>query len=208
MAGDLVSSKYALQNPLLALVGGLVNAVNPVVPARSNAEWSVGNMTDGALAGTGVLAFVPVPVDVGSTVSKVSFVVGNTAAATPTHQFAAVYAGTGTAPALLAQSADATTMAIAAQSGIVTYTLATPQVITTTNAPNGFIYAGISITAGTVCTALSVGTPTGINYQWQVASATSPLFLAGTAGSALAGTAAATIASASAKAVAPVLFLT
>ena len=206
MAGDLVSSKYPLGNAWQTLLNGLSNSVQGNSPVRSNAEWGIGNWTDGAMASTGVLVAVPVPVDVGQVISGISFLVGATGASTPTHQFGALYAGTGAAPALLAQSTDTTTAVIAASSGWVTYKLATPQIITTTNAPAGFVYAGVSITASTIPTALSCATPSGINYQW--VATTGALFLSMTAGSALAGTAATTIASPSAKAVAPILALT
>ena len=212
MPGDLVSSKYPLSNPFLALLGQTSNVVQSNLPARSNAEpgFGWGNYTDGALAGSGILVAVPVPVDLGVVISKVSILVGATGASTPTHQFAALYAGTGSAPALLGQSADATTTAIPAaspgtSSGLYTFTLSTPQLITAANAPNGFIYAGVSITASTVPTAVSMSTPNGINYQWCTGG---PLYQSMTAGSALGATAAATIASPSQKAVAPVIILT
>lgn len=206
---DLASGRYGQYNPLLAILG-VSNVVNPEVPARSNAEYlGYSTLTDGALAATGIAAFVPIPVDVGTVITNVSVIVGGTGASTPTHQFAAIYSGIAT-PALIGQSTDTTTAAIAA-SAVTTYALTTAQTITGAQAPNGFIYAGISITGSTIPTAAAIGTPTAVGYQWFTSSTTpkgvGPLFLSATAGSSLAGTAAATIASPSAKAVAPILIL-
>ncbi len=205
---DLVGGKYPQYNALQAFTGGLSNVVQGNVPAFSNATWfGLGALTDGALAATGVGAVVPVPVDPFVTISAVTIIVGATAASTPTHQFAAIYAGTGSAPALLGQSTDATTTAIAA-SLPYTWTLTTPQLITPTQAPYGFVYVVISITASTIPTAAVTATAAGINNgsaQW---GSHAPLFLSATAGSSLAGTAAATIASPATKAVAPIVFLT
>lgn len=205
---DLVGGKYPQLAPLSAFTGGLSNVAQSNIPARSNAEWyGLSGLSDGALAGSGIGCVVPVPVDPFMTISAVNIIIGGTAASTPTHQFAAIYAGTGSAPALLGQSTDTTTAAIAA-SLPYHWTLATPLLITPTQAPNGFVYVVISITASTVPTAASVATVSGVNNgsaQW---GANAPLFLSSTAGSALAGTAAATIASPSTKAVAPIVFLT
>ena len=199
------NAKNPMVNPFFALAGQTTNVVNTSYPARTNLEWGLGAVTNGAIAATGVGTFAAVPVDVGMTVSKVTVLVGGTGASTPTHQFAALYAGLATgAPTLMAQSTDTTTAAIAA-SGALTYTLATPQVITAANAPYGFVYAELAVTSSTQPTVASVGIPTAVGYQWFT---NAPQWLAATAGSALAGTAAATIASASAAAVAAIFFLT
>jgi hypothetical protein len=200
----LIRGHYPVSNPYWALTGNLANVVNPTVPARSNFEFTgLANPTDGALAATGVGCFVPVPVEPGTVISKVSILVGATAGGTITNQFVALYSGIAT-PALIGQSTDTTSAAIAA-SGLATWTLTASQQITAAMAPQGFIYAEIAITATTVPTALTVSIPTAVGYKWFT---NSPLFLAATAGSALAGTAAATIASPAAKAVAPLVFLT
>jgi hypothetical protein len=206
MSGDLLGGRYPLANPLMALLGGLSNVGQSNIPARSNLELlgGAGALSDGALAATGVGCVVPVPVDPGI-YSKVSILTGATAGITMTNQFAALYAGTGAAPVLLGQSTDTTAAAIGAKA-LLGWTLATPVIVTSAQAPNGFIYVLLAITAATVPTAASVATPAGVNYQWN--GSASPLFLSMTAGSALAGTAAATIASPAAKAVAPIVILT
>lgn len=208
---DLVSGRYGQYNPFAACLG-LSNTVQPDIPARTNAEylgWSTA--TDGALAGTGVLCAVPIPIDVGTTVTYVSIIIGATAASTPTHSFAALYSGTNVAaPPLIAQSTDGTTTAIAA-SGVFTFTLTTAQTITNAQAPNGYIWAGVSITGSTIPTAAAISVPTAVGYQLFTSSTTpkgaSPVGLSVTAGSSLAGTAASTMASPAAKAVAPIMIL-
>lgn len=203
---DLVDGRYPQFNPFMALLGQLTNVAQGDIPARSNLEYfGAGNLVDGALAATGIGCAVPIPVDVGTVISKISILTGATAGGTMTNQFAALYVGSGTAPALIGQSTDTTSAAIGAKA-LLGWSLTTPVAITSTHAPNGFVYALIAITATTVPTAATVATPAGINYQWN--GTASPLFLSLTAGSALAGTAAATIASGAAKAVAPIVILT
>lgn len=211
--GDLVGAGYPTTYAWSALFGGLSNFTQSNVPLRTNLEWfGLNAATDGALAGSGIGCVVPVPVDQGVPYTRVSLVVGGTAASTPTHQFAAIYPGTGVAVntgVLLAQSTDTTTAAIAAGAagtGILTYTLASTVTPTAATAPNNFVYVMVSITASTVPTALSVGTPAGWNYQWN--STVSPAFYSATTGSALAGTAPATLGTLTAKVVAPIIALT
>ena len=200
----LIRGHYPQTNPLWALTGSLANLTNSSIPVRSNLEYTgLANPTDGALAATGVACFVPIPVEPGTVITKVGILVGATAGGTITHQFAAIYSGIAT-PALIAQSTDTTSAAIAA-SGLATWTLNATPAITQAQAPQGFIYAGICVTASTIPTALTVSIPTAVGYQWFTGG---PLFLSATAGSGLLGTAAATIASPAAKAVAPLVFLT
>lgn len=185
-------------------LGGLAQSGNSGAPARTNGVYiGFGGLTDGALAATGVCAGVAIPVVPGDVISAINLPIGATAGATMTHQFAALYSGIAT-PARLAQSTDTTSAAIAASATAV-WTLATPVTITSTNAPNGFVYASIGITASTIPTAAVGGTATGINYQW---FSSAPLFWSFTHGSAVGATAPATIASAAAKAVAPIVILT
>jgi hypothetical protein len=201
---DLVRGRFPVTSPFAKLTGLASNATQGNIAVRSNMEWfGLANPTDGALAATGVGCAVPIPVENGDVISKITILAGATAEATGTHAFAALYSGLAT-PALLAQSADNTGAAAVAASAAFTFTLATPQTITATNAPNGFVYASIAVTATTVPTAAVVSIPTAVGYQWFT---NGPLFLAATHGSALAGTAATTIASPAAKAVAPLVFL-
>jgi hypothetical protein len=200
---DLVSAAYPLAYPFRKLTGnaGQIQQANRSI--RSNMEWTgLANPTDGALAATGVGCAVPIPVEVGDRLSKITVLIGATAGGTLTHSFAALYSGIAV-PALLAQSKDGEAAAIAEKLPFG-FTLESEVEITQANAPNGFIYASVAITATTVPTAAVVSTPTAIGYKWFT---NGPLFLAATHGTALAGTAPATIASPAAKAVAPLVFV-
>lgn len=200
---DLIRGRYPATHPLSKLLGAY-NATQGNIAIRSNIEWlGIGNLTDGALAATGVATAVPIPVEVGDQFTKITILVGGTAASTPTHSAAALYSGIATPALVGSQSVDTTTTAIAASAAFV-YTLPSPVTVTATNAPYGFIYASLTGTATAVQTAASIGTPTAVGYQWLT---NAPLFLAATHGSSLNGTMPATIASPAAKAVAPIVFL-
>lgn len=201
---DLVGAGYLTTNPLISLLGGSAQSSQANLAPRTNLLWTgLSTLTDGALAATGVACAVPIPVAVGDVITKVSIVVGGTAAGTPTHHFAAIYSGIAV-PALQAQSADNTSGAVAA-SGVFGWTLQTPVTVTTANAPNGFVYASVVFAASTVPTAATVSIPTAVGYQWFT---NGPLGFSLTHGSSLTATAPATIASPAAKAVAPIVVLT
>lgn len=206
---DLVDGRYGNQNPAWALFGQQTNVAQSDIPARSNSEWFgiSGAVATNALVSTGVGAAVAVPIDFGTTVSKVSIFITATAAGTPSHQFAALYAGTGAAPALIAQSTDATSGAMAAN-GPFSFTLTTPQTITQAQAPNGFIYVSLSVTASSVPTVVTVTGPTVGAWGTMVPPTGAPLFYSATHGSSLAGTAASTITSQTNIAATPVVYLT
>lgn len=195
------------RGPVEELLGGLQQVGNPGYAARSNLYFPVGALTDGALPTTGIGVVVPVPVALADVISKINVPIGATAGATMTHQFAAVYSAvsqTAASNLLLAQSTDTTSAAIGA-SALASWTLATPVTVTAANAPAGFLYVMVAITASTIPTAVSVGTPSGINYAW---TPKSPLFFGATAGSSVGGTAPANLTGLAAKAVAPVVILT
>jgi hypothetical protein len=142
---DLVRGRYPVTNPLAKLVGLAGNATQGNVNVRSNMEWfGLGNITDGALAGTGVACAVAIPVEVGDTFTKVSLLVGAQAEATGTHAFAALYSGVAT-PALLGQSTDNTGAAALAASAKFDFTLSSAVTVTAATAPGGFIYASIAV---------------------------------------------------------------
>jgi hypothetical protein len=206
---DLVSGGYAQRSPAWAALGLLANETQPDIPARSNLEWGVGQWVDGAVAGSGVACAVAVPIDAGTTVSRVTMFAGATAASTPTHWWVALYSGIATPALIGTQSADQTTTAIAA-SGIYNAKLGSPYTVTSADCKNGYIYVVYSITATAPNTAWGLTTPTAVNYQGLTASTTpaavQPMYAA-TSGSSLGATAPATLTLAS-KAVAPVVVLT
>ena len=201
---DLVRGKYHVTSPFYSVLGNAANATQSNIAARSNAEVvGLNALTDGAALTTQVATAVAIPVEVGDVITKVTVFVGATAAGTPTNQFAALYSGIAT-PALLAQSTDGTTGAIAA-SGAFTFTLASPVLITAANAPQGFIYASVMVKATSTPTLASATVATAVAYQWY---ANAPLKMGAlTHGSSLTTTAPATIASPAAQAVTPIVVL-
>jgi hypothetical protein len=205
---DLVRGRYHVTNPTWSILGQGTNATQSDIAVRSNLDvFGLTNVTSTTIVGTsGQVTSVAIPVEYGDIITKVGLWVTATIASTPTHQFAALYSGVATTPALLAQSTDTTTAAQTANA-LNNYTLASAVLITPANAPNGYIYASFSWTGTAGPTVASVSTPTaGLNYG-QLPYSTSPIFYAMTHGSAVAGTAPSTIASASAAATGPALFL-
>lgn len=210
---DLVGAGLPTSNIWTALLGGSTNIANPNVPARSNLEWfglGATLIATTAIVASGSMVMVPVPVTPGLTITNVQVLTTATAASVPTHQWAALYAGTGSAPAFLAQSTDTTTAAIGANAW-VSWTLS-PYTLSSasTQCPNGFIYVGIGITATTVATSVSALSPTTAAYYTPVLTSTAstvmPLFIAATM-TAAGATAPTTIASTSAAAQTPIVVL-
>jgi hypothetical protein len=145
---------------------------------------------------TGVMTTVGVPCQVGDLVTNITFKSGATAADTPLNWWFALY---DTAGALLAQTADQTTTAWAANT-VKTLALATAQRIGST----GFYYAGIMVKA-TAC-------PTLIGHNCALAGAAASILsskvLAQTSGSTLTTTAPATIGTPTTVATVPLCILT
>ena len=106
---------------------------------RSNLEWfGLGSVASTTFpATTGLAGAVAVPVTPGLQVTNVSVLVTATAASVPTHQWAALYAGSGSAPALIAQTTDATSTAIGANA-FYSWKFSSPLTISATNCPNGY----------------------------------------------------------------------
>ena len=203
---DLVGGRFPQSNPWSLLFGN--NSVNPSYPARSNAEYTGLVTADSAIATTGVLIAVPIPIDPGTVVTNVNFATAGTAASVPTHSFAALYTSAST-PALIGQSTDGGSLPALGASTTETFALATPQLITPAQCKGGYIWAGISVTATTIPTVVGYSTPTADQASFATTPwvAGGPLYWSLTAGSALGATAASTIASPSAKATAPLIWL-
>lgn len=132
---------------------------------------------------TQVMLSVALPLQAGDVVTSLTFVSGDTAANTPTNWWFALY---DTAGALLAQTADQTSTAWAANTA-KKVALATPQLITTA----GVYYAAIMVKATTPPTLVGTAVQNAV-----VAGAlgVSMKVLAQTSGSSLTTTAPATIA--------------
>lgn len=212
---DLVSGRYPQNAAINALFGLQYNSANNGQPVRSNLEYLGlgGGLTDTAASlVSGVMTAVLVPVDPGTTVTKVSVLVGGTGASTPTHSFAALYSGTTVAaPPLIGQSTDGGTAVIAASTRF-DFTLTTPQTVTAAQAPNGYIYVAVAVTATTSVPSLITNAGTiasAAQYAWfansQSGNATGAGGLGVSSGSAVGATAPSTLIWASTKTVHPIV---
>jgi len=143
---------------------------------------------------TQVMTSVPVFLVGGEVVTNLSFCSGATAAGTPTNWWFALYSSAAT-PALLAQSADQTTGAWAANT-IKTLALSAAQTITVT----GVYWAAIMVKATTVPSLLgAIGVPPIVTGERKLAQ---------TSGAALTTTAPGTIATPAVQNFAPYVVLT
>lgn len=135
----------------------------------------------------------------GDVVTNLTFVSATTAAGTPTNWWFALYSPAAT-PALLAQTADQTSTAWAANTAM-TKALASPVTIATT----GWHYAAIMVKATTVPTLVGVALHNAVEAG---AIITGEKVLAQTSGSSLTDTAPATIATPTTVATVPLVIAT
>lgn len=219
---DLVGAGYPISSPLLALLGGTGNAVQPNVPIATNLSLGLGNLSDAsgaASAASGSVLSIAVPVSPGTVITKVSFLTGATSSACPsavTNHWAGLYTGTGSAPGttgaqplLIGQTASLSGASVPASTRL-DFTFATPQTITAAQAPSGFIYAAYSITVGAASpnvtgpSLISMGTASAAEYLYYP---TSPYALYMTSNGATGSAAPATIGTAVRAANPPVVLL-
>jgi hypothetical protein len=178
-----------------------LNAADPASPDtfyRSNLPRvgladSAGDSGHPALA-TGVMTSVPVYLVAGDIITSISVRTGATAGATITNQWFALYSDAAT-PALLAQSADGTNGALAANT-VITKALAAPQAISRT----GLYWVGLMVAAATPPSLIgSIGMTPVVTGERQLSQAS---------GAALTASAPATIATPTAKPFVPRVVLT
>jgi hypothetical protein len=171
---------------------GHVNAADPADPdaffrrnlPRTGLADSGGDTNHVALA-TGVMTSVPIYLVQGDKVTNLSFVSGNTAAGTPTNYWFALYS-TDATPTLLAQTADQTSTAWAANT-VKTLALSAAYTVPRT----GLYWAAIMVTATTPPTLMgSVGAKPVVTGERNLSQSS---------GSALTATAPATIATPTVK---------
>ena len=135
----------------------------PAQAFRSNFSRRVPLVSAGLTATADTVYVVPVVVQQGDLISKVTIGVKTATSSTPTHGWAALYTGLTTAAALLTQSADDTS-GFHGSASAQTFTLATPYQVggaEGTTGTNGPLVLGVAIYnnggAGGVVDAMSVG---------------------------------------------------
>ena len=200
----LVRGGYPVNHAIRKFTGGLANASQANLAARSNQEWvGVASADTAAIAASGTAVAVAVPVEIGDVVSRITVLVGATAAGTPTNAFAAVYSGIAV-PALLSQSVSSGAGVVNA-SGAFTFVLATPVTATYASAPTGFLYVSLVFAATVTPSVATTLVAAAVGYK---AFPNSPLFLAATHGTGLSTAAPATIATPTTISTVPVVYLT
>lgn len=191
------------------VAGGLATLnTNGKLTAVSSSQWTLDGSPAGLLRAnlrrsecggnlaaltTQVMTSVALYLEAGDVVTNLTFCSATTAAGTPTNWWFALYS-TAATPALLAQTADQTTTAWAANTA-KTVALATPYTVPTT----GVYYAAVHVKATTVPTLLGAS----LNVNASAAVVTGQKVLALTSGTSLTDTAPATIATATAVATVP-----
>lgn len=204
MSSDLVGGSYPVTYPIWKALGKPANATQANLAARTNLEFlGITTLTNTAAPfATGLMGWVAVPVEIGDPITYVDIWVGTTAATTPTHSFGALYSATGKK---LAASADGLTTAIAA-SAKHSFQLSATHIVASTDAPNGWLYAGYSVTATTLPSVITAGgtEATAAQLAWYTGG---PAELAAKGGSALGGTAPATLPTATKLTTVPVVVL-
>jgi hypothetical protein len=131
---------------------GLTNTIAQTI------DRSIGANSNTTAGVSGTLYLNQIYLTAGQLVSNISISSGSTAFTSPTNQFFALYSGAQTNPALLAQSANQTTTAWAANT-IKTLAMTTPYRV-----PNsGVYYIGVMVTATTMGTWAGGPAPSNTN---------------------------------------------
>jgi hypothetical protein len=109
---------------------------------------------------------VAIPVQEGDVISKVTALIGAKEGKTAPFWFFALYSGTTTKTE--AKLLGQTTVSEAAQkpSLPLTASMEKPVLITSVNAPNGYIFAGLISEITTVCSQVGVEIPTACQKEW------------------------------------------
>ena len=114
---------------------------------------SIASSTVTLTAGTIIQSYIGLRA--GQTVTNLSFITAGTAASTPTNQWAGLAYPVGSAPKVVAVSADGTTTAMAANT-VITMALATPYVVPTTGWYLAFVCVA-GTTGPTAAAAVTLG---------------------------------------------------
>jgi len=150
-SGQVLVALGASTSPAFALLSPPFIGLRPGSLGGSIPVWAI-TQNSGILT-SGRLRVTPIYLYSGMTVTYLSFVSATTPAGTPTNWWFALYTGAG---ALMAQTADQTTTAWAANE-LKTLALSAPQAIVTT----GVYYAAIMVKATTVPNFQTAGGATG-----------------------------------------------
>lgn len=164
---DLVGGRWPQYNPIDRMLD-LSNATQGNIPARSNVYYTgLTVLTDQTTVATKKGVFAAIPVEYGDVISNVTVLLGATAAETGVKSFVALYGGASKPKGkglLLGQSKVAE--ATIAASKKYTASLEKSVLITTTNAPFGYVYAGLTVEATQIETLVGFAWKTATQYEW------------------------------------------
>lgn len=164
---DLVHGRYAVEDPIWHMLGKPTNATQSDIGVRSNIYFfGYGTALDSAQPATKKGAFVAIPVQEGDIISKVSVLVGATEGKTGVKSFVALYEGiSGKKEAGLLGQSKVAEVAIKPKK-ILTEELEKSVLITSTNAPGGWVYAGLIVEATTIETLIGTKEVAAAQKEW------------------------------------------
>ncbi len=147
---DLVSGRYQSLNPVFAAFGQATNAVQSDVPPRGNMELhGGGGLVEGILV-TAKQYLVMIPVSYGDVITNVNVAVAGKEGEAASESFVSIYTGVANGKtSTLIQQGTAVTAAVVKEK-LFTQALKESVLITPTNAPFGYVYAGIACTGTTM----------------------------------------------------------
>lgn len=147
---DQVSGRYQGLNPFYNAWGQLANVKQSDIPVRSNLEiHGGGGLTEGILV-TGKMLLALIPVTWGDEYGTVNVPIAGKEGEAASETFVAVFTGVanGKTSTLIQQGTSAT--AVVVKEKLFSQNLKESFLATPTNAPAGFVYAGICSTATTL----------------------------------------------------------
>jgi hypothetical protein len=205
MPADLVGGSYATEDQIWKFFGRPRNATQQNIAARSNIwAFGYGAPLDSATAATKKGVFAAIPVQEGDVISKVSCLIGATEGKTGVKSFVALYSGTTAKKEAVLQAQSKVKEVAIKPKLILTEELESSVLITSANAPNGYVFAGLIVEATTINTQIGTKVVAAAQKAW---FATGPEAFAVEAEQKEAGVAAATIKTETAVELVPYIFL-
>lgn len=155
MPADLVGGSYHVYDPVWTAIGRLANAKQPNIAARTNLHWHGLQVAEKVLV-TGKQQIAAVPVEWGDIISKISVPIAATEGEAASETFVCLYEGVEASKKAKLLSQGKSVTAAVKKEKLFTQALEKEIEITSTNAPNGYIYAGICSTATTMAVIANV----------------------------------------------------
>ncbi len=164
---DSVHGRYAVEEPIWHFLGRPTNATQSDIAARSNIYFTgYGTPLDSATAATKKGVFAAIPVQEGDVITKVGMLIGATEGKTGVKSFVAVYEGiSGKKEAGLLGQSKVAEVAIKPKK-LLSEELEKAILITSSNAPGGWVYAGLIVEATTINTQIGTKMVAAAQKEW------------------------------------------